>query len=85
MKKNEKDQGAVCFSFAAAPFLLFYTLAYVDPSTTAMMAQIVAGIFISLGLAFGIFRQKIVLFFKNIHVKMLQKKIERGKIKSDSK
>jgi len=51
--------------------------AYIDPSTTAMITQIVAGIFISLGVAFGIFRRKIVLFFKNLSVKHVQRKIEK--------
>jgi len=54
-----------------------YALAYVDPATTAMMTQIVAGIFITLGVAFGVFRHKIVLFFKNIGVKRTQRKIEK--------
>jgi len=77
LKKNENNPGAVCFSFAAAPFLLFYTLAYIDPTTTAMLTQIIAGIFISLGLALGIFRQKVVMFFRNLKVMVIRKKIEK--------
>jgi len=54
-----------------------YTLAYIDPTTTAMLTQIIAGIFISLGLALGIFRQKLIMFFRNLKIKIIQKKIEK--------
>lgn len=59
------------------------TFAYIDPATTAMVTQIVAGVFISLGVAFGVFRRKIIIFFKNLHVKREKRKIERraGKTK----
>ena len=70
--------------FSVAYFIIFLDLfltipasAYVDPATTAMIAQIVAGIFISIGLAFGIFRQKIYLFFKNMSVKRTKRKLEK--------
>ena len=53
--------------------------AYIDPTTTAMLTQIIAGVFISLGVVIGVFRRKIGIFFKNIQVKMLQKKIEKNK------
>ncbi|MCL2035992.1 MAG: hypothetical protein FWG83_01225 [Oscillospiraceae bacterium] len=65
------------FVILAAFFFITNVSAYIDPSTTAMVTQIVAGALISLGLVFGIFRQKIILFFKNAKVKRLQKKIER--------
>jgi hypothetical protein len=51
--------------------------AYIDPSTTAMLTQIIAGAVISLGLVFGIFRQRIIMFFKNMRVNRLQRKIEK--------
>jgi hypothetical protein len=51
--------------------------AYLDPSTTAMITQIAAGALISLGIVVGIFRQKIILFFKNMRVKRIQRKIEK--------
>jgi hypothetical protein len=51
--------------------------AYVDPATTAMITQIAAGIFISAGVAFGVFRRKIVMFFKNRKVRRIGKKIEK--------
>ena len=50
---------------------------YIDPATTAMLTQIVAGVFITLGVTFGIFRRKIIMFFKNLSVKRTQKRIER--------
>jgi len=51
--------------------------AYIDPATTAMLTQIIAGIFITLGVVFGVFRRKIILFFKNMSVKRTQRKIEK--------
>ena len=51
--------------------------AYVDPATTAMLTQIIAGVFITLGVFFGVFRRKIVLFFKNMSVNRTKRKIEK--------
>ena len=51
--------------------------AYIDPATTSMVVQIVAGVLISLGFAIGLFRRKIAMFFKNLKVKTEAKKIER--------
>ena len=62
-------------------FNIYFTTtasAYIDPATTAMVTQIVAGIFISAGVLFGVFRRKVILFFKNISVKRKQRKIERA-------
>jgi len=56
--------------------MLLYTIAYIDPTTTAMLTQIIAGIFISLGLALGVFRQKVFMFFRSLKIKIIQKKIE---------
>ena len=67
---------------------IYFTIparAYIDPATTAMVTQIVAGVFISAGVVFGVFRRKIVLFFKNITVKRKQRKIEKQNAKSVSK
>ena len=58
-------------------------LAYIDPTTTAMVAQIVAGAFISLGVGATVFRRKLSLFFKNIWVKSQANKIKRGKNDGD--
>ena len=63
---------AFSVTFFAAP-----AYAYVDPATTAMITQIVAGIIISLSVAIGIFRRKIFLFFKNLSVGHIQRKIEK--------
>ena len=70
--------------FATSYFIfwlgIYFTVparAYIDPATTAMLTQIVAGIFISAGVLFGVFRRKVILFFKNISIKRLQRKIER--------
>ena len=58
-------------------FLTSPVYAYIDPATTAMLTQIFAGIFISAGVLFGIFRRKIIMFFKNIGIKLTKKKIEK--------
>ena len=59
-------------------YLIIPAQAYIDPATTAMVTQIVAGIFISAGVLFGVFRRKIILFFKNISIKRTQRKIEKN-------
>ena len=61
-------------------FCMYFTLpvsAYIDPATTAMLTQIIAGIFITLGVVFGVFRRKIILFFKNMSVNRAKRKIEK--------
>jgi len=80
VKKIFKILTSAYFSFWASMLFVRDANAYIDPSTTAMLTQIIAGIFISLGLTIGIFRRKIIMFFQKIHVKILQKKIERGKL-----
>jgi len=82
MKNNKAKilQRALAMSYFAACFSVCFVAplqAYIDPATTAMITQIVAGVFISAGVAFGIFRRKIIFFFKNLGVKNLQRKIER--------
>jgi len=59
--------------------------AYIDPATTAMLTQIIAGVFITLGVVFGVFRRKIILFFKNMSVNRTKKKIEREAAKQNKK
>jgi len=65
------------FFFFISVYLTAPAQAYLDPATTAMITQIVAGAFITLGVVFGVFRRRIVLFFKNLSVKRIQRKIER--------
>jgi hypothetical protein len=79
LKRIGKILKTAYFSFWVAMLFTPDAHAYVDPSTTAMLTQIIAGIFISLGLTFGIFWRKIVMFFQNLKVKTLQKIIEKGK------
>jgi hypothetical protein len=66
------------FSFIGVSILLTTTVsAYIDPATTAMLTQIIAGVFITLGVVFGVFRRKIILFFKNMSVNRTKRKIEK--------
>ena len=76
----------------ALAYFLFFTVAYctvpasayIDPATTAMLTQIIAGVFITLGVVFGVFRRKIFMFFKNISVKRTARKIEKENRKKDA-
>ena len=83
LKKFYKLLKLAYLSFGFAMLFSPDAHAYVDPSTTAMLTQIIAGIFISLGLALGIFKQKIILFFKSLKVKALHKKNEKGNKKRE--
>ena len=67
--------GTAYFTFFIMMLFTKPASAYIDPATTAMLTQIIAGIFITLGVTFGIFRRKIFMFFKNLSVKRTQKKI----------
>ena len=63
---------------------MFFTTpasAYIDPATTAMLTQIIAGVFITLGVVFGVFRRKIIMFFKNKSVNRTKRKIEKQVMK----
>jgi len=77
---------------SVAYFLFFFSelftisaSAYIDPATTTMIIQVAAGVFITLGVMLGVFRRKVVLFFKNISVQMTQRKIERQALKQNGK
>ena len=59
--------------------------AYIDPATTAMLTQIIAGVFITLGVVFGVFRRKIIMFFKNMSVNRTKRKIEKEAEKQNKK
>ena len=77
MKFIKKTTGTIYFAFFILMYLTIPVSAYIDPATTAMLTQIIAGVFITLGVVFGIFRRKIILFFKNMSVKRAKSKIER--------
>jgi len=90
MKKSKsnilsKVVGTLYFLFFFNMLFTTQALAYIDPATTAMLTQIVAGVFITLGVVFGVFRRKIVMFFKDMSVKRTQRKIEKQAEKQDKK
>jgi hypothetical protein len=64
------------FSFWLTELFPLKAYAYIDPSTTAMLTQIIAGVFISLGFLFGIFRKKIILFFQKIYFGIMKKSLK---------
>jgi uncharacterized membrane protein len=77
---------AFVFMLVNISLLLTTTVsAYIDPATTAMLTQIIAGVFITLGVVFGVFRRKIVLFFKNKSVNRAARKIERQSKKQNER
>ena len=87
MKKNAA--GVIYRTLGTLYFLVFFCMfftvpvsAYIDPATTAMLTQIIAGVFITLGVVFGVFRRKIILFFKNMSINRTKRKIEK-QIKKD--
>ena len=49
------------------------TFCYIDPASTALIWQVLAGVFISLGVVFGVFWRKITTFFKSLWVKLFRK------------
>ena len=82
MKKNTtgfiyRTIGTLYFLVLFCMFLTVPASAYIDPATTAMLTQIIAGVFITLGVIFGVFRRKIILFFKNISINLTKRKIEK--------
>jgi len=59
--------------------------AYIDPAMTAMLTQIIAGVFITLGVVFGVFRRKIILYFKNMKINRTKRKLEKQSEKQSGK
>ncbi len=51
--------------------------AYIDPGTTSYMIQIIAGVVITIGVSIGVFWKRIRLFFRNMKLKMLERKLQR--------
>ena len=77
---NKKLRKLLCTAYFTFFIMMFCTItasAYIDPATTAMLTQIVAGIAITLGVTFGIFRRKIFMFFKNQSVKRTARRIAK--------
>jgi len=62
------------------------TFCYIDPASTALIWQVLAGVFISLGVVFGVFWRKITTFFKSVWVKLFRKnkKQEEEKVVDES-
>ena len=77
--------GSLYFIFWLDIYLTTTAQAYIDPAATAMLSSIIAGIFISAGVLFGVYRRRIMLFFKNMSVKRTRRKIENEQKKTESK
>ena len=58
--------------------------AYIDPATTSYIIQIVSGIVISCGVAAGIFRKRIQIFFRNKKLQALEKKLTKEAEKKEN-
>jgi len=74
----------VYFLFFICMSLTIPASAYIDPATTAMLTQIIAGVFITLGVVFGVFRRKIIMFFRNISINRTKRKIEKQTAKKEA-
>jgi len=83
MRIFNKIAATAYFIFFIFTFLTIPASAYIDPATTAMLTQIIAGVFITLGVVFGVFRRKIILFFKNKSVNRTKRKIEKQATKQN--
>lgn len=51
--------------------------AYLDPATTSYIIQVVAGVVIAGGVAIGVFWKKIRLFFRNMKMKAMEKRLSK--------
>ncbi|MCL1903603.1 MAG: hypothetical protein FWF94_04215 [Oscillospiraceae bacterium] len=78
MKKIGTAARYTYFMLLASLLFINTASAYIDPTTSALLIQIVAGVFITLGVVFGLLRHKIIMFFKGLKVKSLQKQIEKS-------
>ena len=65
--------------FSTLGIMLFSTsaFAYIDPATTSYILQIIAGVFITCGVVLGIFWTKVRTFFRNLKIKMMEKKLAK--------
>lgn len=76
MKSIKKIIIAAFFTACFAAYFSFSASAYIDPATTTQIIQIFAALAITIGVTFGVFRRKIVVYFKNLSVKRMEKKIK---------
>lgn len=61
-----------------------FTFMYIDPAVMAYVVQIGAGIVIACGTLFGIFRKRIVAFFKTKKYARMERKLERQQKKAEA-
>lgn len=83
MKIIHKFAAIIYFTCCFAAFFQIKASAYIDPGTTMMITQLVAGAFISLGVVFGIWRRKIIGFFKKTGDNRRVQKEEKPREKKD--
>ena len=86
MKKVLICTGVFSYFFVCATVMFSETaFAYLDPATTSYLIQIIAGVFIAAGAVFGIFWKKIKMFFVNMKMKALEKKLTKEAEKRERK
>lgn len=77
----KKVLGYICsflFFFIVATIMFSSTAyAYLDPAATSYLVQIVAAVVIACGAVVGVFWKKIRMFFRNMKMKNLEKKLTR--------
>ncbi len=80
----KKTLAIAYFTLAAMMMLTFSAQAYIDPAATSYIIQVVAGIVITVGVALGVFWKKIQVFFRNLKMKTLEKKLTAEAAKKEA-
>ena len=81
MKGKILKMAAFAYLFGSSAMLLSGTAhAYIDPSTTTYIIQVVAGILVAIGASFTIFRHKITAAWRKWYYGRLAKKNEKERM-----
>lgn len=75
MKFLTKAFGVLYFSIFTLLLLTEPAYAYIDPAATSYVVQIIAGLFISIGVVTGVFWKKIQYTFKAMKIKAMERKL----------
>jgi uncharacterized membrane protein YccC len=78
MKNIFRLSGVFIGGFVLTSLMLSSTAhAYIDPAATSYLIQIIAGAVIACSVVVGVFFKKIKLFFRNLKIKMLERKLSK--------
>lgn len=65
-------------------FSNLFLSAYIDPAVTTYLVSAIAGVAIAIGVTVGVYRRKIVAFFRNLKIKRLEKKLNKKSQENNS-